>query len=133
MKRTLLTTFLVLSVGIVWLHAQSGNRSQSATVVQVAEHMMPANYIGGVIDGTVPQPQEYFYDVELRLNCDIYVGRYESDTNRRPAAFALNRTVNVLLHDNLALLSLPKDGPSLRIVIVSHRRANDQGCALDDR
>lgn len=94
---------------------------------------MPANYIGGVIDGSVPQPQKYFYDVKLRLNCDTYVGRYASLVKRRPAAFALNRTVNVLLDDDLALLSLPEDGPPLSLVIVSHRRASDQGCASNDR
>lgn len=133
MKRTLLAAFGALSFGAVLLHAQARNGYQSATVVHVVEHMMPADYIGGVIDGTVPQPQKYFYDVKLRLNCDIYVGRYESLTNRRPAAFAINRTVSVLLDDDLALLSLPQDGPPLSLVIVSHRRATDQGCASSDR
>lgn len=132
MKRTLLTAFLTLSFGVPLLQAQARNGYQSATVIQVHEHMMPASYIGGVIDGTVPQPQEYFYDVEIRLNCDIYVGRYESLTNRRPAAFQLNRTVNALLEGGIALLSLPQDGSPLRTMIVSHRRASNQGCSINE-
>jgi len=133
MKRTSLAAFLALSFGAVWVHAQARNSCQSATVVRVVEHMMPANYIGGVIDGSVPQPQKYFYDDELRLNCDLYLGRYESLINRRPAAFAINHTVSVLLDDDRASLSLPKDGPPLSLVIVSHRRASDQGCASNSR
>ncbi len=39
--------------------------------------------------------EDYSYDIGIRLNCDVYIGRYESATDYLPAVFAPQHTVDV--------------------------------------
>lgn len=130
MKRILLAVLLALCVGS--LSAQSDapkNRYQSATVVHVDEHMMPANLIGGVVENGVPQPQRYTYDVSVRLNCDIYDIRYESTVNHLPSMFSVNSTVSVRRDDDWMDVATPDSNHVLKLGIVSKHRADDLACA----
>jgi len=58
MKKVLPLAFLLFAVTSAVLNAQTDAAKkdyQSATVVHVDQHMMPANPIGGVIDNAGPQ------------------------------------------------------------------------------
>lgn len=133
MKRTLLAAFLACFWSTA-LYAQSDaprNSYQLGTVVHVEEHMMPANLIGGVIDGTIPQPQKYIYDVSVRVDCRDYVIRYESQINHLPSVFSLQSSVDVRLDDDRMDVALPSSGRVLRLGIVSSSRVSDQECATN--
>jgi hypothetical protein len=133
MTRLISAAFLVSALLFGGAYAQTAREqtaSDPATVLSVRSHMMPGNPIGGVIDNTVPQPQEYIYDVEIRQNCDVYVARYESPTKQMPATFALNHTVKIRLDRHLMLFSAPENGQTVTTAILSHERAS--GCATHD-
>ena len=103
--------------------SQSDSGCRSATVVSLKNHMMPADFIGGVIDNEIPQPQRYIYDLGIRLDCDLYVGRYESTENQTPSLFDINHNLNVRIDDGLMILGSPPNGRTLKTVIVSDERA----------
>ena len=106
------------------LRAQTSSadpRYQSATVVSLTRHMLPADPIGGVIQGGIPQPQEYFYDVGIRLDCNLYVGRYESSTVPLPPMVDLNQIIKVRMDDGQMVL-IKQDGQPLTAGIVSVER-----------
>lgn len=133
MTRLISAAFLVSVLLFGGAYAQTAREqtaSEPATVLSVRSHMMPGNPVGGVIDNTVPQPQEYIYDVEIRRNCDVYVARYESPTKQMPAAFAPNHTVNVRLDRHFMLFSPAESDQTVTTAIVSHERAS--GCATRD-
>ena len=92
---------------------------------------MPANLIGGVIDGSIPQPQEYIYDVSVRIDCREYVIRYESQINHLPSVFSLQSSVDVRLEDDRMEVALPGSGRVLTLGIVSRSRVSDPGCAAN--
>jgi hypothetical protein len=126
-KKVPAVALLALLAWFVPVHAQvrqpdSGRKT--ATVVSLKKHMMPADFIGGVINDVIPQPQKYIYDVEIRLDCNLYVGRYESSINQIPSIFNLNHAVNVRTDGDLMMLSSPQGGAILTTAIVSYERAN---------
>jgi hypothetical protein len=132
MTRILMTAMVALWFGVISLYAQSSRSSyQLATVVHVHEQMMPANLIGGVIDDTIPQPQEYFYDVSVGIGCDVYVIRYESPINQLPVIFSLGSSVDVRVDRDRMNVALPGGGGVLRLGIVSSHRSNDRGCVAN--
>jgi hypothetical protein len=137
MNKVLPLALLLFASTSVILNAQTDTTKkgyQPATVVHVDEHMMPANPIGGVIDidNEVPQPQHYVYDVEVRLGCDVYVGRYESPVNHLPPVFSPNHNLSVRLDGDLMDVSTPDTNRPLSLWIVSTRRAGDAACAAND-
>jgi hypothetical protein len=135
MKQVLPLALLLIGVTSTTLNAQTDATKkgyQSATVVHVDQHMMPANPIGGVIDNGVPQPQEYSYDVSIRLGCEVYVGRYESPIHYLPPVFAPNHNVNVRLDGDFLNVSLPDAKRAMKLGIVSSEQASDPACAAND-
>jgi hypothetical protein len=137
MNKVLPLALLLFAVTSVVLNAQTDATKksyQSATVVHVDEHMMPASLIGGVIDidNEVPQPQHYVYDVDVRLGCDVYVGRYESPVNHLPPVFSANHNLSVRLDGDLMAVSTQDTNRPLSLWIVSTRRASDPACAVND-
>ena len=67
------------------------------------------------------------YNVSVQLNCDVYVGRYESELDDLPAALSPQSTVPVRLNKNVMYLDFPGDTVKTRIV---HRQVSQEGtCA----
>ncbi len=127
MKKASIVSALALFALCAPLHAQVGridSGNKPATVVSLTKHMMPADFIGGVINDEIPQPQKYVYDVGIRFDCTLYVGRYESSTNETLSTFHLNDAVNVGMIDGLMTLSAPQGGKVVTTVVVSDERAN---------
>lgn len=135
MKKVLPLAFLFFAATSTVLNAQTDapkKNYRSATVVHVDQHMMPANPVGGVIDNGVPQPQQYSYDMSVRLGCDIYVARYESPIHYLPSVFSPNHNVTVRLDGDVMDVSMPETHRTLKLWIVSSRRASDPACAAND-
>jgi hypothetical protein len=75
------------------------------------------------------QARDYSYDIGIRLNCNLYVGRYESATRYLPSVFAPNHQVDVRLHKHIMYVSLPFSDEEVMMGIVGHKRVKDEVCA----
>ncbi len=127
MKKVLVVGLLAMLASVVPLHAQTSqldSEYKSAKVVSLKTHMMPADFIGGVINDEIPQPQKYVYDVAIRVDCNVHVGRYESSTNQMPSIFELNRIVNIRLNGALMILDSPRGGQPVTTAILSDEGAS---------
>ena len=50
---------------------------------------------------------EYDYDVSIRLNCSVYVGRYLSGIDYLPDVFSANQSVEVSLDKHFMYVKVP--------------------------
>lgn len=102
---------------------------QTATVVSVAKHVSASNYVGdNPIDAPL-QARDYSYDIGIRLNCNVFVGRYESATRYLPSVFAPNHQVDVRLHKHVMYFSLSFSDEETMMGIVGHKRVKNEMCA----
>ena len=135
MKKTLMVSGLVVSVLLVYLHADTKRESkdhyQTATVVSVDKHISESNYEGGSPSDAPLQAQGYSYDIGIRLSCNIYVGRYESATDYLPAVFSPKHAVDVRLQKHVMHVSLPESDREVKMGIIGHRRIKEEGCAAN--
>ena len=112
MKKTWMVSGLILSALLVYLHAdtkrESHDQYQTATVVSVDKHAPESSYVGGSPSDAALQANDYSYDIGIRLNCNIYVGRYQSPTDYLPSVFSLQHSVDVRLQKHIMYVSLPE-------------------------
>ena len=100
---------------------------QTAIVVSVEKYNAPTTYIGSPSDAPL-QPEVYAYDIGVRLNCDVYVGRYESSTDYLPAVFAANHDVDVRMQKHVMYVSLPFGDRVVKMGIVGHHHLLENSC-----
>ena len=136
MKKTLIVSALMLSALLVYLHADTKKDSrigyQTATVVSVDKHVSESNYVGGSPSDAPLQAEDYSYDIGIRLNCDVYIGRYESATDYLPSAFATQHAVDVRLQKHIMYVSLPDTDREVKMGIVNHRLLKSEQCAVNN-
>jgi hypothetical protein len=101
---------------------------RTATVVSVKKHVSASNYAGDNPSDAPLQARNYSYDIGIRLNCNVYVGRYEFPTRYLPSVFAPHQEVDVRLHKHIMYVSLPFSDEEVKMGIVGHRRVNDEVC-----
>lgn len=102
---------------------------QTAIVVGVKKHVSASNYAGdNPSDAPLGSRDGYSYDIEIRLNCNVYVGRYQSATRYLPSVFATNHEVDIRLHKHILYVSLPFSDEEVMMGIVAHRRMKDEVC-----
>jgi len=132
MKRVLMTSGLMLTALLVYLHAdtkkESKDQYQTATVVTVDKHHSESSYVGGSPSDATLQADDYSYDIGIRLNCNIYVGRYQSATDYLPSIFSPNHEVDVRLQKHVIYVSLPDSDREVKMGIVAHRRVKEAAC-----
>ncbi len=123
---------LVLSVFVCFATAQQKKDTgvQNATVVSIEQYTPPSNYVGDSPSDAPLQANGSSYDVRIRLNCDVYVGRYETATGYVPSAFAPNHPVNVRLARHEMYVTLPT-GDQVEMGIVSHKHDKQQACSTN--
>ncbi len=135
MKKTLMVSGLMLSALLVYLHADTKRASkdqyQTATVVSVDKHVAESNYVGSPTDAPL-QAEDYSYDIGIRLDCNVYVGRYESAIDYLPSAFATQHAVDVRLHKHIMYVSLPDTDREVKMGIVNHRLLKSEQCAVNN-
>jgi len=135
MKKILMVSGLILSALLVYLHADTKRKSkdqyQTATVVSVDKHVAESNYVGGSPGDAPLQAEDYSYDIGIRLNCNIYIGRYESATDYLPSVFSPKHSVDVRLQKHIMYVSLPESDREVKMGIVGHNRVKEEGCAAN--
>lgn len=75
---------------------------------------------------TPVQSHYYLYNVSVRLNCNVYVGRYESELDDLPAALSANNSVPIRLMKHTMYLDFP--GDSVKMQIVRHKVSQEAAC-----
>jgi hypothetical protein len=97
-------------------------------VLSVDKHVPESNYIGSPTDAPL-QADDYSYDVGIRVNCTVYVGRYESVIDYLPSSFAPNHSLEVLLQKHILYVKVPELGREVKMGIVGHKkRVKDDTC-----
>jgi hypothetical protein len=135
MKKTLIVAGLMLSALLVFLDGdtprESKDRYQTATVVSVDKHVSESNDVGGSPSDAPLQAEDYSYDIGIRLNCNIYIGRYESATDYLPSAFSPKHSIEVRLQKHIMYVNLPHSDREVKMGIVGHSRLKQQGCVTN--
>ena len=132
MKKSLILSCIALGGLLICLHANAKPNVkqgyQTATVVSVEKHETPSNYVGDNPTDAPLQADDYSYDIGIRVECNVFVGRYESATNYLPSVFAPKHQVDVRLEKHVMFVSLPFSDREVKMGIVWHRRMKDEGC-----
>jgi hypothetical protein len=135
MKKTLMVSALMLSALLVYLHADtkrgSKDQYQTATVVSVDKHVADSNYVGSSPSDAPLRAEDYSYDIGIRLNCNIYIGRYESATDYLPSVFSPKHSVDVRLQKHIMYVSLSESDREVKMGIVGHSRVKEEGCTAN--
>jgi hypothetical protein len=134
MRKSLILLSLALSFFLIYLHGDTKKNGregyQVATVVSVDKRVSESNYIGSPTDAPL-HADDYSYDVSIRLNCNIYVGRYESAIDHLPGVFALNHKVDVILQKHTMRVSLPDGDREVKTGIVHQGRVKGESCTAN--
>jgi len=121
-------TLLVCSGLLIVLHASVKPGYQTATVVSVqALETTRQAYVGGDPTDAPTEAQEFAYSIGLKVNCTMYVGRYESVTDYLPAAFKPQSAVDVRVAKHWMYVSLPMDH-EIKLALLSHHALLDGAC-----
>ena len=129
MKNRLCVSILAIvsAVPIPYAVGQS-KQLQPGTIVSVQKQDVstPLVRTGANADRTPLQSHYYLYSVSVRLNCDVYVGRYESELNDLPSTLSANKSVPVRLIKHTMYLDFP--GDSVKMRIVRHKVSQEAVC-----
>jgi hypothetical protein len=126
MKKIMIVVWFV-SLSIAGLATDTKPQYQSATVVSVKAHETPSNYVGDNPTDAPLVAQDEGYDINLRLNCDIYTLRYQSAIDYLPSVFVPEHEVNVYTQKHFMYVDVA-GGRDVPLVISGHRHAHDASC-----
>jgi hypothetical protein len=73
------------------------------------------------------QSHYYLYNVSVQLNCDVYVGRYQSELDDLPSALSPHNSVQVRVKKRVMYLNFP--GDTVEMKIVHHQVSHEGACA----
>src|SRR5438128_5561194 len=111
---------IVSAVTVTYAVGQS-KQAQQGTIVNVQKQDVatPPVRTGADPVRTPVQSHYYLYDVSVRLNCELYIGRYESELDDLPSALSPNNRVPVRLKKHAMYLDFP--GDTVKMQIVHHK------------
>ena len=118
---------VVSAVAVPYATGQA-KQSNDGTIVSVQKQDVatPPVRAGANPDHTPLQSHYYRYNVSVQLNCDVYVGRYESELDDLPSALSPNNSVPVRLEKHVMYLDFP--GDPVKMQIVHHKVSADGAC-----
>ena len=118
----------VVSVVTVTYASGQSKQSQQGTIVQVQKQDVadPAVRTGAAATRAPLQSHYYLYNVSVQLNCDVYVGRYETELDDLPSALSANSSVPVRIEKHLIYLDFP--GNTVKMRIVRHKVSQQGTC-----
>jgi hypothetical protein len=118
---------IVSSVSVASAIGQSSEFGQGTIVnVQKQNVATPAVRPGANPTDTPLQSHYYRYQVSVQVNCEIYVGRYESELDDLPSELSPNNSVPIRLKKHAMYLDFP--GDTLRMRIIHHEVSNGGAC-----
>lgn len=130
MKSSLALLVLMSAALCMEAHAGTKRPYQPATVVSVANHETPSEYVGNPSDAPL-RSEVYSYDIGIQLNCTLYMVRYESGFDYLPSVFSPHQTVEVSLQKHVMNVNLP-GSREVRLSIASRSRVKDTSCMVNN-
>jgi hypothetical protein len=132
MKSSLFVAILAVVSGVAVPSATGQSKpSQEGIIVNVNKQDVatPPGRAGADPVRAPLQSHYYLYNVSVQLNCDIYVGRYESESDDLPDALSPSNHVPLRITKHVMYLDFPGDPVKMQIVRhkVSHADACGQG------
>lgn len=128
MKNFAVCVLFVSSVLIANLDASSKPGYQRATVISVTQiETAPQSFVGGNPSDAPMVPEEYAYDIGLKVDCTLYTGRYESAIDYLPSYFRRESTMGVRVAKHWIYVSLPS-AREVKLGLMSHRAVHDGSC-----
>ena len=121
----------MLSALLVYLHADTKKDSRINTRPPLSSaliNMSPNQTTSAAPTDAPLQAEDYSYDIGIRLDCNIYIGRYESATDYLPSVFSPNHAVDVRVQKHIMYVSLPESDREVKMGIVGHRRVKEESC-----
>jgi hypothetical protein len=107
---------------------------QEGTIVNVEKQDVATPPVRSGADPVHQPLQSHYvlYNVSVQLNCDVYVGRYQSELDDLPSALSPHHSVHVQVKKREMYLNFPGDTVKMQIVHhqVSHEGACAQGAAV---
>lgn len=100
----------------------------AGTVVQIQKNQPRSNYAGSSPSDAPLESNVFDYEISVRVNCETYVGRYQSGFDYLPAVFTPNRAVEVRLQKHVMYVDVPGD-QEYRMGIISRPRAAAANCS----
>ena len=130
MKKALLFCFVGLLVASCTAFARTGESHQSATVMRVQKHEADTPFVGSNPTDAPLHSDVYLYDVWLKVDCAIYVVRYQSAFDQPPSIFTPARQVDVGVGRHVLYASIPR-GADVKLSIV--KRGTDSAAPCNPR
>jgi len=128
-KSSLLVVILAVASAVAVPSATGQSKpSQEGIIVNVNKQDVatPPARAGANPVRTPLQSRYFLYNVSVQLNCDIYVGRYESETDDLPDALSPNNHVPIRIAKHEMYLDFP--GDSVKMRIVRHKVSHADAC-----
>jgi hypothetical protein len=116
---------------VAYVYADTKGGYQQATVVKVDECDAPSVFGGSNPSDAPLQPEVFAYDIALKVNCDLYVGRYQSAFDYLPPIFARDHAVDVRVQKHILYVSLPDSDREVKMGIVTHSRVKQASCTTN--
>ena len=129
MKLSLFVVVLaIVSASNIPSAAGQSKPSQEGKILNVSKQDVatPAVRAGLDPDHAPLQAHYFLYNVSVQLNCDIYVGRYESESDDLPDALSPNNHVPIRIAKHVMYLDFP--GEPVKMQIVSHKVSHADAC-----
>jgi len=117
MKKSL--TLLGLVSCMLLAYAQAGTDDQ-----YLKQAYQPATVVSITNQNTSP---EFSYDIGIRMNCMLYVGRYKSANDALPVQFVPDHSVNVLVDGHWMRVALSSERP-VELRVMSAKASGDKSC-----
>jgi hypothetical protein len=129
MKSSLFVVILAVVSAVAVTSATGQSKpSQEGTIVNVSKQDIATPPVRAGADPvhTPLQSHYYLYNISVQLNCDIYVGRYESESDDLPDALSPNNHVPIRIAKHVMYLDFP--GESVKMQIVRHKVSHADAC-----
>jgi hypothetical protein len=104
---------------------------EQATVVKVDKYDVPSVFGGGNPSDAPSRPELFAYDIGLKVNCDLYVGRYQSAFDYLPPIFTPNHDVEVRVQKHILYVSQPDSDREVKMGVVGHSRVKQGSCTTN--
>jgi hypothetical protein len=105
----------------------STRQFQKAVVVRAQKYEPDSPRYGKRTDAP-PPATEHDYDISIRLNCSVYVGRYKSAFEHLPGVFAPDQSIEVSLEKHLIYVRVPGAG-EIKMGIVRRYGVSGDSCS----
>jgi hypothetical protein len=121
---------LVLLVLACDAPAKTSESHRSATVLRVQKHETGSPLVGSNPTDAPVRADVYLYDVSLKVDCAIYVVRYQSSFDQAPPIFAPDRHLDVRLGKHVLYATMP-GGEDTKLAII--QRGTDSAAPCGGR